>query len=171
MFKKISFIICLLFTGCGFSVSFVKSNPNINIHETEKSINIELDSDIENSYRNETVTVKDWQKSLYYGFKQSFSDSYHMSESNPDITLMLKRADLRIDPVGFYESRSSYAEPTGYQASIEFSASLKNKQGKIIRRTSGIAKSKRLFIDNSDANDSAKTAIEDMYEKIAYDLF
>ena len=170
MLKNLIFIILVFLSACSFSVSHVIPEPNINMPESEQTLALELDSDIDDLYTNNSVRVRHWKDSIESGFKNAFKDYYHFSKDSADLMLEIKRAELRIDPSGYYQSASG-PEPSGYQATIEYSASLKNRNGRVLTRTANTAKAKRPFINLQDANDSVKSALEDMFEKIAHDLF
>jgi len=171
--------------GPPFTISKADPNPNVNISSNDRKKTMLLDIDPAITSKSELpmlytysngkvqVFVEDWRESLKSGFTSGFKDFFKIetSKSSSDLVFTLSKAEFEILPKAV--AAAGYTVTAAGQ--ITYKATLAKKTGEIIKRSAGVAESKK-FKTFSGMNDTwdpkvTASAIESMYEQIAKDFF
>jgi len=167
-------LVPFLLQGC-LSVKLMNPRPNLNLAETKQTIALIIDEGVkdiftipaQNGVRKASVT--DWRTSLKNGFESGFGNFYTIidDDTKSDLVLKITRTDVAFAPaaVGYN------GVVAAIRAQITFNATLYNKNGEVIGRSSGTSVSKSAVGGISQLTSCVASATESMYELIGEKCF
>jgi hypothetical protein len=166
--RTFSAVACLsalsVLPSCAMDMPHVNPAPNIALTPQSKSLGLSLGEGVENELKvdgcGNGLAVHAWHESLQTGFTNGFRKAFPAAAS-PDLTLRIDQARV--------ECRSSWHQPI----QIQYAITLLGRDGSQ-RRDAGVASRAGAgdIQNNIDAVYlSLAASIDDMYEKLAKDLF
>jgi hypothetical protein len=171
----LSCLVLLAVSGCSTTlhVGSLNPHPNVNLPKAASSLSLRFGDRVQDAYtvpRENGVgptEVQQWRSSLKTAFKNTFVDSFPISESDGDLVLELQEAEVSVVPAAV----TAQAAVVSGSAQIRYKAQLLDKSGKSIALTAGTVQSKNTTSEMGGASSIAQSAMESMFEAIVQRLF
>jgi hypothetical protein len=174
MSKIILVIAAIFLTACmSLNVSQFAASPNVDLDPKEGPFKLELTADVKDQYEVPSKNgvrgfeVANWRNSLGSGFDSAFGKHNSAGNAKNSKTIQIIKAEMDLSPAAVTAAGGVAAA----QATVTYQARLVAANGTVMKRSTGTVAAKAATTSPSQTTESAKSAVESMYEKIAEDFF